>query len=141
MRPRDSQRSKVYSAEKVLWEGYKNFSTVQDMEVYVHTCMEASSFKNKFNNLREVKIADGRGRRSACCVGTRGWSTLKMPRWARKESILLHELAHAVTNDKYAWHGPEFCNNYLFLVCTFMGVAAYTSLVESFKLKGVRFCV
>lgn len=141
MRARDNQRKKVYQAENVLSLYSKRFETTKDMQSFVGNVTRSPAFKEKFKLAKQVIVTDGRGRRRACCASYLYSFRLKMPKWARTDWILLHELSHAVTEDKYAWHGPEFCANYLYLVSKFMGDVAYGYLVDSFKLHGVRFSI
>jgi len=141
MRPRDSQRSKVYKAEKVLWDSCKSFLTVGDMQQYINACLSTVLVRQKYTNSYTIIVTDGRGRRHACCSGSNTFRKLKMPVWSRKEPILLHELAHALTDKKYSVHGAEFCNNYLFLVHVFMGLNCYNKLISSFKENSIKFSI
>ena len=63
---------------------------------------------------RPPRLGDGRGRRHAC--GSR--EVIKLPRWARTRTIVLHECAHGLSNDG---HGPEFIRAYVTLLCRFHG--------------------
>ena len=55
------------------------------------------------------RVTDGRGRRGACAEGAR---IIKLPLWSRRQHVVLHEVAHAITYLVYwrwhASHGPEF---------------------------------
>jgi putative metallohydrolase (TIGR04338 family) len=142
MRQRDNQRTKVYEAENTLSPVSRVFITVDEMQVFINNVIGSARFKNRFKLNKPIRVSDGRGRRRACCANFYYEYRLKMPKWARTDYILLHELAHAITEDKYAWHGPEFCANYLYLIQNFMEHnEAYTLLVDSFKETGVRFSV
>lgn len=50
-----------------------------------------------------VQVLDGRGRRSACARG----NTISLPKWARNERTIIHELAHVVATERPA-HGRQF---------------------------------
>jgi putative metallohydrolase (TIGR04338 family) len=56
----------------------------------------------------------------------------------RREHVLIHELAHVVTPDECAAHGPEFARAYLQLVGEFLGLEAAAELSGYFKRLGVR---
>jgi hypothetical protein len=43
---------------------------------------------------------------------------IKLPRWARTRTIVLHECAHGLSNDG---HGPQFVRAYVTLLCRFHG--------------------
>ena len=60
------------------------------------------------------RLGDGRGRRHAC--GSR--EVIKLPRWARTRTIVLHECAHGMSRDG---HGPAFVRAYVTLLCRFQG--------------------
>lgn len=59
-------------------------------------------------------LGDGRGRRHAC--GSR--EVIKLPRWARTRTIVLHECAHGMSDDG---HGPKFVRAYVRLLAAFEG--------------------
>lgn len=139
MRQRDSQRTKVYHAEDVLSPLSIMFESVNDMQKYINNIINTSKFKNRFKLNKRVVISDGRRRRRPCCVNYFYEYVLKMPKWSRKDYILLHELAHAVTEGKFASHGSQFCANYLYLVDNFMKDGSSAYLVDSFKEHGVLF--
>ncbi|AXQ69237.1 hypothetical protein HOU02_gp488 [Caulobacter phage CcrBL9] len=65
-----------------------------------------------------------------------------MPRWARCEHIVLHEVAHSLTIRRHGYHvashGWQYAAIYLDLVRFGMGVEAHRMLKESFKAHKVR---
>lgn len=131
-RPRDFQRAKVYR-----WE-----------RAHVHTMLRPSPLPlaECSDLVREVfywyekplvtlgwappQVTDGRGRRHAC--GSR--DVIKLPRWARQRTIVLHECAHGMASDG---HGPEFMARYIELLEEFASMDV-TELVASARLAGVR---
>lgn len=139
---RDSQRSKVYSAEaSFLYRSTlvgvvnKRFKGIGEIESYVWAILRRAYVKI-------VTIYSGQGRRVACCEFRLGEYRLKLPVWARTEATILHELAHALTDFKYgrnvAGHGWEFANTYLLLVRNVMGAEAHALLKAEYKAKKVR---
>jgi len=132
---RDFQRSKVYESEKVLKRHIK--VRFKNMETIINWTNEnvLPYMKEKYG-VEEIVIKDGRGRRSACSLHDR--TTLKMPKWSRKDYVLLHEIAHIPTTDS---HGPVFCALYLELVEKFIGVEAMEALKERFDKNKVKYKV
>lgn len=115
MTPRDSQRSKVYAAQEQLIKG-QHFKTVSVIDDYVKGIIGSHWFKNRWPNIEMVQIKDGRGRYSACAGRNYLGHFIKLPRWSRYERLILHELAHVVTPENYAWHGRGFVKNFIALL-------------------------
>lgn len=141
---RDSQKSKVYAAERRAFDAEWG-DKIEDGDLaatvrYVRQ-VEASATWRKIlakSGLRPIahglEIADGRGCRSARGSRTR----LTLPVWARTRPVILHEMAHAATGDRVKHNWP-FAAVYLLLVGTFMGSAARDRLKEEFRKARVRF--
>jgi len=53
--------------------------------------------------------------------------------------VILHEIAHAVSDWNNDKHGPIFCGHFLYLVYHRLGVCAYQELRKRFLLNGVDF--
>lgn len=63
-----------------------------------------------------------------------------MPKWARSEGVLLHEIAHFLNVGLgRAPHGPEYCAFWLDLTERAMGQEAATELWRLFDKHGVRY--
>jgi len=138
---RDTQRSKVYKAEWRIPNRGKKFETMDEVNAYVeHICR--SSFWKKMKGARAIDIKDGRGRRSACAFDT---ITIALPKWARQEIVILHELTHTLVNFDYhnpvPCHGREFTSTMLKLVKRYMGKKAHEELKASFKQLNVHYIV
>lgn len=141
--PRDSQRSKVYKAERRMSEHMGQKMTLCEVSNFVDKVVFSARFKALTQSVYHgipVTIGDGRGRTSACAIG---YHTIKLPNWSRTKLVVLHELAHiAVTRSKDMMapsHGWQFCHAYLALVRTFMGVDAGDRLKGHFKEMKVRY--
>jgi putative metallohydrolase (TIGR04338 family) len=147
---RDTQRAKVYRAENAAGRG-KEFETVPEIEAYLTRCFSHRWFHRHYPEITEFRVRDGRRRRNA---GGRGYMRvgggvcqLTMPKWSRCELVVLHELAHGITdivtdyrNAKgVAPHGWEFCEIFLDLVRHYMGAAAGERLRRSFRKHRVRY--
>lgn len=61
-----------------------------------------------------------------------GWG-INLPRWARVEVVIVHELAHILTPEAEPWHGREFCRNYLALIKRWLSTEQAKALRASFK--------
>jgi putative metallohydrolase (TIGR04338 family) len=99
-------------------------------------------------------VGDGRARRSAC------WDAdeyvIKLPKWARTEWVILHEMAHWITDratvpradgrglwirqydPEHAAHGKEFAAVYLELVRLQLGAEATKALKAAYKANRVK---
>ena len=158
-RPRDSQMSKVYAAERdhSLWHYDSQYDNIQQIQAWVDSICKSRWFKNRFfryaidkkrmakygRRADGIKVLDGRGRRNAC-GSTRGY--IKLPVWSRSDLVILHEIAHVVTsryttnNRKLpAYHGRDFCANYLSLVRRFLGKEAGDELKACFKKRKAKY--
>lgn len=138
-RLRDSQKSKLYQAEVESLTAGKEFKNLDEVKSYIKKIC-ASQYWKKLNGYTKIIVKDGRGRRIACAFSK---YEIALPRWARCERVILHELAHTLisfNNDGIAAHGKEFAKGYLNLVKRFMGNEAYLSLRAGFKKYHVKYC-
>lgn len=140
-RSRDSQRSKVYTAELKAFEGAPvDLPEIEDIERYIAHICSLGRVKDSFPELawRSITVGDGRRRRSAGGDG-RG---IYMPRWSRKRWVVLHELSHTIMDRRYrnaTDHGWQYAEVYLTLVRHVMGVDAHDRLKAQFKAHRVRY--
>ena len=141
VRVRDTQRKKVYTAERVLDDYATPTPTVKDVERLVRRIEKSKTVQKHFPQRASryvlTRVADGRGRRKACSKG----GVIAIPLWARSDRVVLHEMAHELVNwgpRPTAGHGWEFCQAYLFLVRKFMSKEAHDALKKSFKEHKVR---
>lgn len=142
MTPRDSQRQKVYDAERKAFEGEQiDLPEVSDMERFVAHVCGLKRVRQAFPCLmRHVVIGDGRARRRA----GGNYYGIFMPRWSRKRWVVLHELSHTIVQRQHgvrgtAGHGWEFASVYLTLVRHVLGVPAHARLKAQFRAHRVRF--
>jgi hypothetical protein len=133
MRPRDSQRSKLYTAEGAF-HGAPDFKTVPECQAYVDSVMASRWVRARWK--QRVTVHDGRGRSSAS-GGTSG--RLNLPLWSRSRYVILHEMAHVLTPYQYAAHGPEYAGVLLSLVHHILGQETAAKLRVSFKEHRVRY--
>jgi putative metallohydrolase (TIGR04338 family) len=134
-RPRDSQRSKLYAAERTVRAG-RRFPDLAACQKYVERVLESSFWAARHPGIAKIEVRDGRGRRHAGSYDHA--QRIALPRWARSERIILHELAHQSTPVTCAAHGPEFTRNYLDLVAHFMGPTSAAELGATLRAHRVR---
>ena len=142
---RDSQCSKVYKAERTLPQHSQNGMSIEDVREFVDKIMDSRWLKGKYPDAYEygkVVVKDGRGRRKA--GGCHSYIT--MPKWSRSKMIVLHELAHAITEREcgyppVAWHGREFCSIFIALVRRWMGKDVGRDLKAAYKKYRVKHVV
>ncbi len=127
-RSRDSQRSKVYEWERPY---HKNTLTLSECQALVEEVFKKYS-------LEAPRVADGRGRSSACYKP--GIHVICIPVWARKHSIVLHECAHGLVDKiepELAWHGPEFARVYAQLLAHYK-YDTLSDIITSLKNKNIK---
>jgi len=144
-RARDTQRQKVYNAENFLQRRGPRYETVAEMQVYVDKLVASAWFRRRWPRTAGggIEVRDGRGRSRACATTDWAQRIIKMPRWSRSKSVVLHEVAHHCADEAHgvrdvAAHGWQFAATLLELVTHEMGVEAGKGLKESYKAKKVR---
>lgn len=136
---RDSQRSKVYAAERAALAKFASppFATHADAQGYVDRLLASAWWKRRWPEVRKVKIKTGRG-----CYSSGGSITLNS--WGlTQEYVILHELAHEIIwatigHTKTPAHGRDFCRFYLELVGHKMGEADRKALKAAFQEGKVK---
>jgi hypothetical protein len=63
---------------------------------------------------------------------------IALPKWARSERVMLHEIAHHAAPRDAAAHGPEYARIYVELVRTFMGEKPAARLLAAFEAHRVK---
>ena len=139
-RMRDSQRSKVYEAEKGLDAFYGPRLSWEATQAFARRVVrESKSWGNWDTGARWIEVRDGRGRSNAG-----GCSRyIAMPRWSRTRLVIIHELAHTCQHrSRYPYedaaHGPVFARIYLDLVEEFLGREVSSELALAFRKCKVR---
>lgn len=153
---RDSQRGKVYKAERTVWENKlaaERIETVPEIQKWVDKICSYAWFKRRFGQIR-IRVEDGRGRRAAggerVMFCTLDFSTgsrevkevydgyIKMPLWSRTKLIILHEMSHVLNKYKPA-HGRFFARCFLTVVNHVLGKDVYKELAKAFKENRVKY--
>ncbi len=139
---RDTQRSKLYKAEREAFqENVVYYPEMDDMAQYVAKTLSRAPIKARYADdfgKNRLQIKDGRRRSSA--GGCDRFITI--PRAMRKDWVILHELAHALTQRKYGYyvaaHGWQFAAIYIDLIHFMKGKDAADALKASFRKNRVR---
>lgn len=107
-RTRDSQRSKVYEAEGCILdkrilngsvpEHGRVFDSIHEVRDYVNALLDEAWWKRR-SLVATVTVGDGRGHRRAVSYD----GHIEIPRWARTEGVVLHEMAHEMSNYPRPW--------------------------------------
>lgn len=140
---RDSQKSKVYAAENILRfimdnavdnplytiEGINltlppegKFSSVEDVQRYVDQVTQMPSVIAEFGKSTRVTV---RSRKGQMVAHYESGQIIAVPengtRWALRELVILHELAHHYSRRVRPAHGPEFASTFITLLGRVMG--------------------
>lgn len=158
---RDSQRSKVYAAERVIEKGVRGGSvrgrydltpggevvwftpmSIEECQAMVDKVLAspytARKFPKRIDNLRRhgIHVEYGKGGGQAN-IGYDG-PVIRLGVWARQPSIILHEMAHLLVGLHHQ-HDHEFAAGMLTLVRFFMGAEEGDKLKASYRDHKVRF--
>lgn len=133
VRPRDSQRARLYRAESTVHHG-RRLPTVERMQAWVDGLCATDWFVARWGS-RSFDVRPGFGHRRATADQN---GVLQMPKWARTELVLLHEAAHCLTPSTCASHGPEYAGVLLTLARRGMGPGTAQLLEDAFAAERVR---
>jgi putative metallohydrolase (TIGR04338 family) len=148
-RPRDSQRSKLYSAEWPLKDADHGPGALPSpcplpvLQSYVDRITGSAWWRDYVGaRRRRVTVKDGRGRSNAGSYTFQ--AAITMPHWSRNRFVTLHELAHQATDaargeETTAAHGPEYAGMLLSLVSRFLGREKAAELRDSYRKHGVKY--
>ena len=132
-RPRDSQRARLYRAEDELTPG-RRLPTVAVLQAYVDELAASEWFTARWG-ARSFEVRAGSGHRRATADRA---GVLQLPRWSRSELIVLHEVAHCLTPERFAPHGPEYAGVFLSLVRRRLSPGTAQALEDAFARHRVR---
>lgn len=109
-RARDSQRSKVYAAEKSIPSG-RALLTVENAQGVLDHLYASAWFRRRWQT-PPAEIRPGFGHRRAVSYPPNRHTqdgtvyrhpTIELPLWARTELVLLHEIAHQIVSNRTRW--------------------------------------
>jgi putative metallohydrolase (TIGR04338 family) len=159
-RARDSQRQKLYDAEKVL-RGHQSAAakrlldggpkvrttgnvSIEACQQYVDHVTSSAAFQRRFGKQHVSVNHKSSGAATGSSAG------IYLPPGGRNEAVILHEVAHAL-HDRLltgyeaqcgphsAWHGPVFAAMLLTLVEVQVGKEAAKALRASFSEHRVKY--
>lgn len=136
--PRDTQRERVYRAERAAGravDGQFWQQTIPNdrLQGYVDDVLSRKAIQSRWGR-RYIEVGLKRGGKALA----HGSSRITLPLGGRNQWVVLHEVAHCLTPDRYASHGPEFAGVYLFLVRTVIGAEAGKVLLTEQRNHRVR---
>jgi putative metallohydrolase (TIGR04338 family) len=111
--------------------------TLKECQKFVDKVLARKYIKDKYGWNRPIVVLDGRGRRSAGATFRHGQYVILLPKWGRQKFVILHELAHHLSNDRWS-HGAKFATCLLDLVRNVMGKEDADKLQAGFHLQGVQ---
>jgi putative metallohydrolase (TIGR04338 family) len=134
------QAGKLYAAEGMAFQKMSQDMTMEECQKFVIKVMARNYVKRNYKwNLGRIQVLDGRGRRTACATYRDGRYVICLPKWARNEFVILHEIAHHLTTaeGKYA-HDSYFATCLLNLVRNVLGREDALTLQAAYNFKGVK---
>ena len=132
------QAGRLYAAEEMSGIKYGDSMTLKECQKFVDKVLSRKYIIEKYGiqAQRPILVLDGRGRRKACATFQHGRRVIKLPRWARGKYVILHEVAHHLTD--LNGHRAEFASCLLDLVRHFMGKDSADALQGAYHYKAVK---
>jgi putative metallohydrolase (TIGR04338 family) len=164
---RDQQRARVYAAESLVCRIYdranqsgspaidlhgstiilpieRRFASIESMQHYADRVLALAWVHSAWPERAGVPVTVYTRRGQARAHYEPISATIAIPphehnqAWAMRELVLLHELAHHLTPEPVAPHGPEFAQNHLALVSEIIGPEAGLLLRTAMHESAVR---
>lgn len=148
--PRDTQRSKLYAAERATFNDadWRNQAMdLADCEALVRRIERSASWAKLmaerphpiYGGWGRITVEAGRGGGMA-----HGTNLITLGVYGRRPWVILHELAHLATTRVHgdhaaAAHGWQFASIYLRLVRRWLGKPERDALRAAFRAHGVRY--
>ena len=142
--PIDSQRGRLYAAENQIEAFLRDrLPKIEQMQAFVDEILRELQSQFGSRMLSPITVLPGHSRRKA--TAHYFMSTIKIPKAGRSKFIVLHEVAHILTDryfgqDVTEAHGSQFATFLLVLVKHFLGAEDYQNLLEAFTRWGVAHC-
>lgn len=131
------QAGKLYAAESLAFTKNSEDMTIKECQQFINKVLARNYVQRNYPTLKNIVALDGRGRRSACATYRNGQWAICLPKWARNEFIILHEIAHHI-DQSYLAHDSYFATCLLDLVRNVIGREDALTLQAAFHLKGVK---
>ena len=117
----------------------RRFSNLTEMHYWVQSLLSSNWWKKEFPHITEIYLfPKERGDACTYLYYNLARADVHLPRWAYNELIVLHELAHCVS-DKRADHGPSWVRNFIHLVGRACGRDERDRLIANLREHHVRF--
>lgn len=133
---RDSQRQRLYDAEREaihpLDGGALSFDECCE---YLGTVRARTWYRHRWGLRGGSRLVQTNGQGGRAYMGG---SEIRLGVWARRRAVILHELAHTLTEIGEPPHGAQFAGIFLFLVRQEMGPEAGQALREAYRRHRVR---
>ncbi len=157
-RRRDSQKTKVYRSEWAIQAqqiGFRHsapqdgYESLEACEKFLLGVIARKHVQNRYpraSRFQAVHLKPGQGTKAARYDGTYATRLFKsdygpefnLPRWARNELTMLHELAHSLVPGGVQ-HNWEFTECLLWLVRQAMGIEWHDRLLDQYKTRKVKY--
>lgn len=153
---RDNDRGKTYAAEDMVAnitapggeiEAYgtritvpveRRFGDIDSIQRYVDAVLDLNWLKSEWPDLGSIKVRNRKGTKSAHYQdGEIAINDSREGKWALRELVVLHEVAHHLTNGADRAHGPEFRAAFLRLVEEIIGHETAWLLRIEYSLRGL----
>lgn len=132
------QATRLYAAEAMSLKKSSEDMTLKECQKFVDKVLARSFVKNNYPwNHGQIIVHDGRRRRAAGATWRNGSYAILLPKWARNEFVILHEIAHHLSNSVKG-HDYIFADCLLNLVRNVMGKDDALKLQAAFHFKGVK---
>lgn len=143
----DSQRSKMYTSERIIRGEGDSFSDLSKIRKYYKYFFSLKSFQRRFNltfDELEVEMKKKGSYKSSARWDGSPYLHTHLLRFKDncnnvKEETLLHELAHILAPPPHAPHGRLFASILLWLVNSRMGKEMRDLLLESYRENNVKY--
>jgi putative metallohydrolase (TIGR04338 family) len=122
----------------------RRFASIESMQTYVDRVLTLRWVRAAWPRRADVPVTVRARNGQARAHYEAATATIAIPpyrhnhAWAMRELVLLHELAHHLTPQTAAPHGPEFADGYLTLVTELVGPEAGLLLRTTMHDSGVR---
>jgi len=138
---RETQQSKVYAAEGILW-GTAVGTTRAEVQAYVDKVANYEWFRRRYGrqtfHVSTQRGLGGHGGHGDVAVGLNSTGSRGYQAGAQR-NVVLHEMAHTIAGeDGGNWHGPKFARVMLELVSHAVSADAGKMLREQYKTHKVK---
>lgn len=133
---RDSRRQNLYNAQSMAKESVSidTFESLKDTAQFVGDILQRAWWQRRYR-LGMVTLKPGYGAKRGKAHPPR---TLVLPRYARTEWSVLHELIHLVVPRPHAGHGRLYCARFLEIVGWHFGDEAEEALKSAYRDQNVK---